>query len=196
MDITELANDEFESALWSIDDSSGHVRSEGLHVSTIIQEMEEEAGRSKKRAGISQGDLNAYRGIGFLWERILAHALRVMYQDSDSRIMRVNELCVDNIYLSPDASFVNPQEYKVEEYKATFTSSRKPIESKTHWIAQMMAYCYAMKCTKAHLRVLYVCGNWRPPTPQVKQYEFSWTPLELTEHWQSLVGFAKMKGWL
>lgn len=193
MNIVELPTEKFVSTLWSADK---HVRTPGLHLTNIIYPMMKEQGRTPERPDLTEDDLNHYQAVGFLWERVLTAALTEMELETNEHVVRLGEFSKDGILFTPDGLLLNLRDgaTSLEEWKATFTSSNRDIEDKKQWWIQIMAYCYALELSAATVRVLYVCGNWRPPIPQTKHYRATFNNRELEENWLMLIQFAKSRG--
>lgn len=182
---------------WSLDNQEvsidGNVaRSEGVHVSQIIHSLETKFGRLKGRTDLgddSEALWHDYRTAGFLIERVF-HDLLV-----EQGLIKIGEMCIDNIYLTPD--FLNPAEWLIEEWKCTWRSAGHDIEEMfVAWWMQIKAYCYAVGCTKARLRVFFVNGDYHPRKPKLMAWEAEFTPQELEDNWMMLVNHAKSEGWL
>ena len=128
---------------------------------------------------------------GFVFERLLSRAY------GDGGPVRTDELEVDGILLSPDGFWVYEGTDCVCEYKCTVRSEKHPIEDNIRWRFQISAYCRAMYCNYALLHVLYLAGNWNPPSvPLYKRYWLEFSDSELTETWDMIVRHAKRKGML
>jgi hypothetical protein len=164
------------------------VRSKGLHLSTIIDSIENDAGRSKKRADLTPSDLENYRALGFAWERVLSWTLTKINQN----VVRPGEQFLDGVYMTPDG--INLHSGKLEEWKCTWTSSRKDVPER--WFTQVKGYLKALKMLEATIRVFYVCGTWNPPIPAVKILQLEFSQREIDENWGMIIQHAKSKGWL
>ena len=194
MKVTELEVKDFVSTLWSMDQD--RFRSPGLHLSTIIRDIQKDAGRMPDRPDIDPNDLEHFAAVGFLWERVLVNALTEMeIQNGAPHVVRVPELFKDGIYLTPDAALLHLRAGKttLEEWKCKWESSRKGIDDKEEWMMQIMGYCYVLGLDEAYLRVLYVNGNWKPPIPRTRQYNITFTQRDLVENWQRILNHAKAK---
>ena len=194
MQIEFLEDEPFIAELWSIDNEIGHVRSEGLHVSKIIYAEAEEQGRSRANSAFTDSDLEAFRAMGFLWERVFELVMKRTLRNRGA-IFSAPEQCMDGVYLTPDFCTVNG-ELVVEETKCTTRSAKMDVESNEEWFSAIKAYCRSLSTLKANLRVLHLRGYLNPPIPKLKQYKLVFTPSELEENWLRLINFAKAKGWL
>lgn len=176
MRLTELTVDVAD--LGHISQEQLQPRSVGLHVSQIIQYIVTTSGLQKGNS-FDDADLGMFASVGRLWERILAE---VMFPAP--RYQRPGELEFDGVFGSPDA--VDSDDCCLMEFKVTWRSSKRPIETFYTYKWQMMAYCYMLQLTKCRLYVLFVCGNWQPPVPQYKAWEFEFTERELKDNWNML----------
>lgn len=101
-------------------------------------------------------------------------------------------------HVEPDETGGNP--WIVREFKLTWYSSAKEFPSDDvyfAWLSQIKAYCYALETPLAILTVLYINGDYKPPTPKPPQsYGLEFTKLELVENWQMICNHALVRGWL
>jgi len=185
MKLTEIAVPNAEE--FSLDT---HTRSEGLHLSDILESMELDM--EVKRDG--KWNKNALFTQGFVWERVLKFVILKQRYDSGA-LAPVGELEKDGIYLTPDGMDI--QDWVHEEWKATYKSMRHdPHEYYRYWW-QIKAACHAIGTNKARLRVWFIMGDYRGGSgPQWRSWEAEFTDRELEENWQSIVSHAKKKGML
>jgi hypothetical protein len=101
------------------------------------------------------------------------------------RYVRPGELELDGVYGSPDA--VDCDDACLMEFKVTWKSSNRAIESFFKYMLQVKAYCHMLGLTKCRLYVFFVCGNWKPPIPQFKAWEIEFSAHELKDNWRMLV---------
>ena len=190
MNLIELDSSQLVSKILSPEEGR-YVRSSGLHLTDIIQGIADDTGRSKKRSDLGESELENYRAVGFCWERVLENVLSGI----DEKLWRPGEVSMDGISCTPDGVSMG-DDLVLEEFKCTWTSSKKSVEDRWQWWTQIKAYCHVLGLCRARLRVLYINGNWSPPIPRVRMYEAGFTPQELDENWQMLVQFAIKQGWL
>lgn len=155
-------------------------RSVGLHVSAIIRHIMVTSGLAESGNDFTDDDLNMFATIGRLWEQMLADVLF-----RPPRYIRPGELELDGIFGSPDA--VDCDDSCLMEFKVTWKSSNRAIESFFKYMLQVKAYCHMLKLTRCRLYVFFVCGNWRPPIPQFKAWEIEFSEHELKDNWRMLV---------
>jgi len=169
-------------------------RSPGLHQSDLIkgllQELEPE--RFSK-------PLDALRiEMGFAFERMLEEGLKRKFPG----IFRPFEIQVEGVAMSPDG--YDAASNTLEEFKATWMSSRHGIEDKRfwHWLVQIKGYLYGLTThtgvehTTARLRVFWVNGDYKGSGPQLASYRLEFEPREIVENWQMLRNYARRKGLL
>ena len=175
---------------WSVDQ---HKRSEGLHVSKIIRDIDATINRNKFAANDDRDDQirQAYFTMGFVWERVILDTVL-----AGSTVVRCGEIKKDGVYLTPDA--VNMDDWILEEWKCTWRSTNNNIERDYwSWWAAIKAYLHALNMDTCILRVMFVNGDYsknRYPTPRAWRATFERGELE--SHWQKLLEHAKRKGWL
>lgn len=179
-------------------------RSDGLHLSSIYKILMQriQPARFKKDSPMDMQRVE----IGLLFENMLERALAEKFST-----VRPGELFSDEgIAMSPDG--VNPTEGVLEEYKATYMSSRGGIHEEVvvdgityhvirdkfqHWIYQICGYCKWLGVNGCILRVLFVCGDYnRPIAPQFKSYRLSFTDEEIERNWETLMLVAREEGLL
>ena len=181
MKVTALNVDAADFA--NISEEQLHERTAGLHVSQIIRHIMETSGLAKDNS-FSDDDLNMFAVIGRLWEQMLAD---VMFKPP--RYQRPGEIEVDGIYGSPDA--VDTEDGVLAEYKVTWLSSNRAIESFFKYMLQVKAYLYMLGLTRCRLYVCFICGNYKPPLPQFKAWQLDFSPHELKDNWRVLVENGK-----
>lgn len=202
MKIKVLDSEELVSAMWN-PETTEHPRSPGLHLTDIIYPMMKELGETPDRPDLTTKDLEGYRSIGFLWERILTDALmkkavadREKDKNLDWQLFRPGEIEFEKVFMTPDAAIVDYTGMTLEEWKATYTSSKRPIENKKQWWMQIMAYLKGLGLNKANVRVLHVCGNWSPPIPCIRLYQATFNQREIDENWMAIKNYGRKLGLL
>ena len=100
---------------------------------------------------------------------------------------------------TPD--IIDTQDEVVEEWKATWMSSRQPIDHPKywHWLVQLQAYLKLTGYRTGRLRVLHVNGDYshrEGAGPEFKCYEILFQDREIDENWRMLVNEARAKGML
>lgn len=165
---------------------SGVPRSEGLHVTDIIRDIEERFTRRPTPAG-GEWDLELAGELGFMFERQM---------EAEIDAVRPGEVELDGISMSPDGIEEIDGDTRLVEYKVTWRSIKKDPTETPKWLMQTKAYCHALGLDTAVFHILYLCGNWKPPSPIYRQYIIWYTQQELQENWDMLVNHARSKEWL
>lgn len=171
-------------------------RSPGLHLSQVYYDIERTiVPKDEEDAKFSEQDLEFYRAMGYLWERMLANSL--VDGISGPNLIRPGEFTRDGITGSPD--LIDISTWTLVESKATWRSERKLDNLHKFfwiWLVQMMGYCYILDTPRARLVAFFVNGNWAPPKPNIRILNFTFTQRELNENWLMLTTHAKKRGWL
>lgn len=163
-----------------------------LHISEVIHAMLKELNYFGNR-GVGM-DLNMMAEIGFCWEEALSWAFGKRYAD------RPGEVEFDDIVGSPDGIKFDEDvgEFVVEEYKATFLSVNKSFEflnhpKLLHYRMQNMGYCKMLGTLRSRFHVLWVCGDYKPPSPVYKSYDVIYERQELDDNWASIMNYARSR---
>ena len=179
------------------------VRADGCHLGQVIKDLEGIISPRKVKEDVDamteqqRAELMLLWETGFLWEDVLSQAYgrRLAYRPA--------EVCVDGIYCNADGLALDGEDWLIEEYKATFASSSKGIDSNWRWMTQVKGYCYAYSqshdttITRARFRVLWMVGDYsRPFKRQYKVYQVQFSWQEIGETWRMIVGHARRKGWV
>ena len=128
--------------------------------------------------------------IGFAWEDILGEYVFASAGKPES-LIPIGTLEQDGILLTPDD--FDADTWEVNEYKATWSSSRKPIADRWYWLSQMKCYSHVLGSDSAVLKCLFLNGNWRPPVPDIQIYRLHWEEGECAQAWAMLL---RHKEWL
>lgn len=168
-------------------------RSPGAHVSELIRQISNKIIMPGKRQAFSdispmeKARMGVYVAMGWAWEAVIRDALvRPLYGiELEERFQSPGELTLDGISGTPD--WVDTYEGVVEEFKATWRSSNRPLDPDYWgWIVQIKAYCKMLQSREAKLRVFYVNGNYRESGPQVKYYQLLFGKQEIQDNWDML----------
>lgn len=190
MKITEI---ESLASKYYSQEARDRVRSPGLHLSDILEDIEQAL---NPRDYDSEGrDWDPYRKMGFVWERVLGKAMA----GCGINLIAPGEIEKDGIIMSPDR--LDPDPWALEEWKATWKSYNRVkqhgIEGAfPRWIWQKKSYCYALGCDTSRLRAFFVNGDYRGSGPLDPAWEFEFTDRELKENWDMITNHAKSRGWL
>jgi hypothetical protein len=177
-------------------------RSPGVHVSSIIRCVATEYGILKPEWAeeLSLVDVRTITdqvalvriSIGLAWEEwyipnILSPSMGVIDHPGERE--------VDGIYMTHDGESISTittdkrNHYAVHEVKATYKSTKTvgDLESQWMYLAQMKAYCQALRTRWAFLHCLFLCGDYTfPIKPLLRCWEVEFTQQEIDENWQML----------
>lgn len=167
-------------------------RTPGLHLTDVLSFLEQRLDAALGRGRRPVRDRDAWEhaaAVGFMWEDwVLARSPCDLIQF---------ETEMDGVLLSPDG--LDTASGTLWECKFTWKSiARSPPDGNWRWMAQVMAYCLALRAQRALLAALYVCGDYRPPAPQMVFLDLEFTQRELLENWRMVQqGRAAMEkeGW-
>lgn len=174
-------------------DDEGDSRRDGLHLGEIIRSIEEKSGLGYKGAGFTDMQLTAE--IGLLWELILSRVMREKYAVRPPQIQR------DGIWMSPDGvGFRDPigsmsvgsdptgeAPFVVEEYKATWKSTKNDPTSDFKYMMQVKAYCHALETQFAVMRLFYIMGDYRGSGPIYRICRIRFSQKELDNNWNMIL---------
>ncbi len=178
--------------------TEGYVRSPGLHASDLYNDYfkDFDPDRYDKRAADGSAvpfDL-AKMELGTSFEEVLEPALRQrLFGDRPGEYMSP-----EGIAFSPDYLFDCPEGLVLGEFKLTWYSSRgAPTDKKfAKWLAQIALYLHWLELRKCRLYVFFVNGDYKPPTPDLKAWELTFTGQELTDNYNAIIRHARKKGLL
>lgn len=201
MDILELVPEETIALLRGTPSPDGVTvaapRSPGPHVSDILRDLENTVTKPGQRRPYDdllpeeRRRMGHYVEVGWAWEEIIRSAMLKSYYTGVDRFVSPGELELDGIYGTPDWFDLDDQ--CVEEFKATYRSSRRPIERDFwHWMVQIRAYCKMTGTNWARLRIFFVNGNYRESGPQFKLYQIRFDDVELDRNWTMLRRHAEV----
>jgi hypothetical protein len=173
---------------------SGVPRSDTLHLSTIITDI----GDRLFNTGYGDSPIQKPQAeFGFVWEELLS--LAFAERNRGECIFRPGEVTLDGITGSPDGISVG--EWELEEYKATRKSASRGVEDSWYWMTQIKSYIHMInrgkgKMCSCVLRVLYINGDYKPPSPKYIPYRLVFSQLELEENWNMIRNHAESRGWI
>lgn len=186
MKLVELG-DSVDATLFSEDNRP---RTTGLHLSQILDDIEKTLGQDYRD---HPWDMDPCRALGFLMERVIQSHLIGSLVEAGA-LIRPGEICRDGIYMTPDGW--NVKEEILEEWKVTWKSARRPIESFDRYWWQIKAYCYGLATSRARLRVFFTNGDYRGSGPRLQSWEAEFTERELGDNWTMIRNHARGRGWL
>lgn len=169
-------------------------RSPGAHVSELIRQISNAVIYPGKRqpfetlSPAEKARMGTYVTMGWAWEAMVRDALiKPIYGTSlEERFVSPGELTLGGIAGTPD--WVDTQDGVLEEFKATWRTSRRPLDPDYwSWLVQIKAYCKMLQTREARLRVFYVNGDYRESGPQVKYYHIIFGKQEIQDNWDMLL---------
>lgn len=166
-----------------------------LHLSTIYQDLDLTV--TPRDNDLSEEELQYYRSVGFIWERVMDEAFARALVLSNT--WHTGEVERDGITGSPDLVDATTLPWTVVDTKATWRSAWKSDQLEKFfwsWLVQLRGYCHMLDTHKARLLILHVNGDYKPPRPRVKQLEIEFSAMEIRDNWSMVVNHAIRKGWL
>ena len=157
-------------------------REEGIHLGEIIKSLMDSSGIGYKGKGFKDMELTAE--IGLLWERALSKIMREKYA------VRPPQIQVDGIWMSPDGIGPDPSgevPLVVEEYKATWQSTRRSPIDNFYYMAQVKSYCRALDTTVAIMRIFYIMGDYKGSGPIYRVARIVFSQWELDKNWEMIL---------
>ena len=149
-------------------------RSSGVHLSGIIHALSD-------RGGYKDSDEMPLRmALGMAWENwIIGMLPTVKWQPGEWEC--------DGVYGTPDGLITKP--LTLQEFKLTYDSIHKwkdPLEY-NRWRWQLAGNCFVMGIKDVVLHVLWVNGDYKPPSPKYIRYSYNYTDEELQSFWDNVV---------
>lgn len=178
-------------------------RSEGCHVTQIVDAIMREYGGRSRPKDFEQLDSENWQEAGFVWEEILSRTFAERQrQGNDGTVerWRPGEITKDSIIGSPDGIALGPDgSMWLEEYKCTWKTSKTfDLHDKRYlpWLLQIMAYCHLADVRECHLYVLHINGAYEGFIPAVVAWRLQFSDAEIQANWYSLQRKALKEGWI
>lgn len=203
---SEIALDWPDLASWEQRARVVQPRSPGVHLSGVLRGILVKLGKLSPEDEADEMPLRVAMGVA--WEDFVV-GLEVVREDWRVE-WQPGEWERDGVYGTPDGkgmvqvTLKTPKGKEVrvwrkclEEFKCTWKSehTRKDILKESLWVWQVAANCYAMGLEYARLHVLWVNGDYRPPSPKLMVYLMRFERRGLEEFWRNVVvrnrGLAK-----
>lgn len=180
-------------------------RSEGLHASELLRIMHPVKVRGGEEP-MSEEQLRLFGLLGLAFEDRAELALISLAKEADWpwHPVRPGEVSADGIAMSPDILLVpkdKTSEVRELSLKSTWKSCRYAASTEEegedgfssdfdYYLSQCMTYAVPLETRASVLFVYFVCGNWRPPFPQVHGWELEFSDQEIAENWDALINIA------
>ena len=120
------------------------------------------------------------------------HAFQYWLSPVSQEDSRVYE--VDGVQMTPDFTntYFAQVHIKLAEFKSTRSSLRKFTEKDMrdishHYVQQKMGYCKALETQESDLIILFLMGDYRPPFPIFKVWEYKFTQDEIDTWWTEVL---------
>lgn len=157
----------------------------GLHVSTICDDMHRLMAPKAFGATIPTETRLAFQECGNVFEDALAAQLRSRFG-----WVKPAPRTHHGIIGSPDG--YSPMSRTIDEVKMTWVSERGFLDSLKfqRYLWQSLFYADAFDAIRIRLHVLFVCGDYRPPFPQSRQYTVRFDPSDTNANTQRLIQHA------
>lgn len=176
------------------------VRGEGLHVSTIYNDLYQDLEPTRYRRGTVPDPLRLEAGLAF--ESFLEDALRqrLLPGERPSEFTH-HEPGIDTpIFFNPDLILFNGIT-RIGEIKLTWLSTRDAPREPANafppkwskYTCQMMAYCHMLETPYAKLIGYFVNGPYTDMAPELLAWEVDFTARELQDNWDTLISQARLK---
>lgn len=176
---------EMEDVRWpgvQWEDDPDDPRREGLHLGVVTRKILDSAGLGYKGKGFNDMELTAE--IGLLWERVLSRAM------ADKYAMRPPQIQKDGIWMAPDGIGPDPKgevPMVVEEYKATWKSTKWCPTENINYMIQAKSYCHALDTNVVVFRIFYIMGDYRGSGPTYRVARIVFTDHELRLNWEMIL---------
>ena len=172
---------------------SGSGRSDGIHVSEIVESLAIKLGYLEPDRNWTPTDVLRMK-IGQAVEAWWGPHLETKWPDPF--IWQPGELEKDGIFGTPDGESLSDKfGLEIHECKVTWLGTasnnkhaKQPGLIPWYWQAQFKSYC-AMndkECTSAVLHRFYVNGNYKPPSPLYWPMRLTFDKGELRKHWDTM----------
>jgi len=188
----------FEHNLVLAAPTPGYVRSAGLHASALYgafyQAIDPKRYDKRDKAGVALPFDLAKMEMGTSFESVLEPAIAArLFGERPGEFTSP-----EGIIFSPDYLFFETGATILGEFKLTWYSSRDGLDSEKFdkWKTQIQMYCYWLRITRARLYVLWVNGDYKPPSPVLQAWELQFTRDELQEETETVLRHGRNVGLL
>lgn len=170
-------------------------RASGVHLSGVIRHIAIASGLLESITDLDAEEMPLRMAMGMAWEEWAVG----LYPDM---IWQPGELSLDGISGNPDGFGVVQDEPAIEEFKLTWKSenTRKNILSEWMWLTQIKGYCRLMESRigipvrTGRLHVLWVNGDYRPPSPIYYRYLIGFTDNDINSNWSLMLNYRDSDG--
>lgn len=172
-----------------------------IHLTDVIKYIQYLMGTGYKSGGGTwQASQALTMDVGFLWERTLEMAY------ADRMAERIGEVARDGIIGSPDGVgfdkniynikddliWTGTEELILEEYKATWKSSKNPPTDNWYYMTQIKSYLKMVKLKVCVMHIVYLMGNYKGSGPQYRICRVEFEQAEIDDNWKMILDHARM----
>jgi len=153
-----------------------------VHLSYVTKSLMDRAGIGYKGAGFNDMELTAE--IGLMWEDALSKIMGDRYATRPPHIEK------DGIWMALDGIGPDPDgrvPLVVEEYKATWKSTKRPPTEDFRYMVQVKSYCHAVGTPVAIMRIFHLMGDYRGSGPIYRVARIEFDPYELERNWEMVL---------
>ncbi len=179
------------------------LRTPGTHLSGVLRKIALATGALNNKYGtdnlddlVRQTPPSSVGETGQLMRIILGYAWEDwMRRQIPGLIHQPGEFSLDGIIGTPDGIVEQDGVYILHEFKATWTSSRHPIQEHPMWLWQVMGYLAMMTvelecpCLDAVIHPAYVMGDYKNSGPIYRPVGLRFEPEEIAANWQLVLRF-------
>lgn len=161
------------------------------HVTNLLREI---GAKTKLMPDYSSStwDVGLAGDVGFMWEEVLTLVLGKRMAE----VYRPGEIERDGIVGSPDGLGDDPWSQHplvIEEYKATWRSSRNMPWENWYWMGQGKAYCHMMDIPVLIMRIVHLNGDYAGSGPIYRVARIEFTEEELQANWRMLLQWKEQR---
>jgi hypothetical protein len=186
----------------------------GLHLSTIIHDIQQRHERAARRTPIPDSTMLVFQQLGNVIEDVIADAMMARFPGWVKPEPRQSP---EGIWCSPDG--YSPRINCIDEVKATWKSYKDFLTVRSlhgnrfalqdvlgsgdsytladesekcfYYRLQVLAYCHVWGATRCRLHVCFLNGSYQPPFPMPITFVLKPEPGEIEAMWNLLVNHAK-----
>lgn len=157
-------------------------RSTGVHLSGIIRYCMDLSSREEQDNEVMPLNM----AFGLAWEAWAVGLFpAVIWQPGEEELDGVFGTADGLSQLKIDGKYVDV----VEEWKATWKGSSKygNVLAQKLWMWQLCGLCKLNGVRHARIHILWINGNYKPPTPKYATYLIEFTQQELDDFWNKVI---------
>ncbi len=185
---------------YPLDLSYGIPRTPGIHLSGVIKIMAKVKGLQEKYSE-SLSDLirdtppEKVGTCGALMRCAFGYAMEEWLGRQLLRrgVDRPGEMCVDDIYMTPDGAEFFDDHVTLHEIKGTFLSSKNPVTDQVKWMWQTAGYMhgltetYGLPCNTVIIHPFHISGDYKGIDPVYCPQEVVFEDQEVRDVWRDVL---------